>query len=70
MKEPGDANGDEAVNIIDISSITDFIYHGGDAPSCIASTDPNNNGVVNMLDLFSLTNYLYKSGPAPICGHA
>jgi C1A family cysteine protease len=63
----GDADGDETVNLLDITFIINYLYKGGPAPDPIASADVNGNGVVNILDATQLINYLYNSGPAPDC---
>ncbi|SYZ73946.1 conserved hypothetical protein [Candidatus Zixiibacteriota bacterium] len=63
----GDANGNESVNILDVSFVINYLYRGGPAPSPLSVTDVNNSGGVNILDVSYLINFLYKGGPAPNC---
>ncbi len=67
----GDANGDEAINLLDILFLIDYVYGDppGVAPDPIESGDPNADGNVNLLDLLYIIDYLYGSplGPEPLC---
>jgi hypothetical protein len=65
--QPGNANGDAGVNILDITYLIGYLYKGGPAPSCMYNGDPNASCSINILDVTSLINYLYKSGSAPVC---
>ncbi len=63
----GDANGNGAVNILDVSFIINYLYKHGPAPNPLQSADVNHSGGVNILDVSYLINYLYKQGPALNC---
>jgi beta propeller repeat protein len=63
----GDANGDEAVNILDITFLISYLYKGGSAPDPLEAADVNNSGNVNILDITYLIAYLYMGGPEPEC---
>jgi hypothetical protein len=63
----GNANGDAAVNALDITFIINYLYKGGNAPVPIMAGDANGNGAVNALDITYLINFLYKGGSAPVC---
>lgn len=63
----GDANGDEIVNILDITYTISFLYKGGPAPDPYEAADVNDDATVNILDITYLINHLYKGGPAPVC---
>jgi len=63
----GDANGDESVNILDITFLINYLYKDGPAPDPWEKVDVNGTGDVNILDITYLINYLYKDGPAPQC---
>jgi len=65
--EPGNANGDGVINILDIVYLINYKYKSGPAPIpyAICSGDANGDCVVNILDIVYLINYKYKSGPAP-----
>ncbi|MEW5923698.1 MAG: dockerin type I repeat-containing protein [Candidatus Zixiibacteriota bacterium] len=65
---PGDANDNDAVNILDVTFIISYLYKGGAAPPCMDQADANGNNTINILDVTYLISYLYKGGPAPICG--
>jgi len=66
--EPGDANGNLVINILDITYLINYLYKGGPAPIPyeICSGDPNANCAVNILDITYLINFLYKGGPLPM----
>ncbi|MEW5925109.1 MAG: dockerin type I repeat-containing protein, partial [Candidatus Zixiibacteriota bacterium] len=63
----GDADGNESVNILDVSFLITYIYRGGTAPDPLESADVNASGSINILDVTYLISYLYKSGPEPAC---
>lgn len=63
----GDANGNGAVNILDVTAILAFLYKGGPAPQPLEAADANGNGAVNILDGTYLIGYLFKNGPEPLC---
>ncbi|UCB52877.1 MAG: hypothetical protein JSV10_01945 [Candidatus Zixiibacteriota bacterium] len=62
---PGDANGDEIVNVGDVVYLVDYLYRDGPAPDPLAAGDVDCDGVLNVGDVVYLVNYLYKGGPAP-----
>ncbi|MFH2037540.1 MAG: trypsin-like peptidase domain-containing protein [Candidatus Zixiibacteriota bacterium] len=64
----GDANNDEAVNILDITYIIAYLYKDGPAPDPLARADCNGTVDINILDITYLIAFLYKGGPDPICG--
>jgi len=61
----GDANGDNEINLLDITYIIDFLYLDGQTPDPIESADVNQSGSVNLLDITFLINFLYIYGPEP-----
>jgi hypothetical protein len=68
----GDTDGDEeeAVNILDIVYLINYLYKGGPEPLCepvSVCADVNTDDDINILDIVYLINYLYKSGPEPVC---
>jgi hypothetical protein len=63
----GDANGDQVINILDITYLISYKYLGGPPPDPIESGDADGSGVINILDITYLINYVYKGGPDPIC---
>jgi hypothetical protein len=63
----GDANNDEAVNILDITYLISYLYMEGPAPISMWAADPDGSGTINILDITYLISYLYKEGPEPIC---
>lgn len=63
----GDANGDETVNLLDVTFLINYIYRSGPAPSPMDAGDPDGNGMINILDVTRLISYLYKDGAPPIC---
>ncbi|MEW5923700.1 MAG: dockerin type I domain-containing protein [Candidatus Zixiibacteriota bacterium] len=65
---PGDANDNNAVNILDVTFTISYLYKGGAAPACMDEADANGNNALNILDVTYTISYLYKGGAAPICG--
>jgi hypothetical protein len=63
----GDANGDDKVNLLDVSYIISALYRGGPKPNPIQSADVNHDEKMNLLDVSYIINYLYRQGPAPSC---
>jgi hypothetical protein len=60
----GDVNGDETINIFDITCLIDYLYRDGPTPSFHAA-DVNADGVINIFDITYLITYLYLEGPPP-----
>jgi len=63
----GDANGNRAINILDVTFLIAYLYKDGPSPIPEVSGDANGSSSVNILDATYLINYLYKGGPEPIC---
>jgi len=66
--DPGDANDDGNVNILDVTFSINYLYKGGPAPPCPDQADADASCTLNILDITFLINYLYKGGSAPECG--
>jgi hypothetical protein len=70
---PGDANGDHAVNLIDILYLIAHKYNDppgpGNPDGCDELLDANGDGAVNLQDILYLIDYRYNSPPgdAPVC---
>ncbi len=65
--EPGDADHNGTVNILDITLLISYLYKSGSPPFCYEEGDANGNGTTNILDITHLIAFLYKEGPAPVC---
>ena len=63
----GDANGDDNINILDITFLINYLYKSGPAPDPMDAANVNNDAGVNLLDVTYLINYIYKSGSEPSC---
>ena len=61
----GDANGDGAINILDVGFLVNYLYKGGPAPVPPEAGNPNCDASTNILDVSHIISYLYKSGPTP-----
>ncbi len=61
----GDPNDDNAINLLDILYLIDFIYGEGDPPQPATSGDVNADGATNLLDLLYLIDFLYGTPPGP-----
>jgi hypothetical protein len=60
----GDANGDGALDVVDVFYLINALFAGG--PSALGSADVNGDGIVDVRDVFYLINFLFAGGPAPI----
>ncbi len=65
---PGDANGDDLVNIGDAVYIIQYVFNGGAPPANLNLADCNRDCDVNIGDAVYLINYIFKSGAAPLYG--
>jgi len=63
----GNINLDNAVNIIDITYMIDYLYNFGSAPDPLIAGDVNDDSFINIIDVSYLISYLYNSGPSPEC---
>ncbi|KAF0128252.1 MAG: peptidase S8/S53 subtilisin kexin sedolisin [Bacteroidetes bacterium] len=54
----GDANGDLAVNILDITHIVAFILNGTPQPFIFDAADVNADGQINLLDVIGVVNII------------
>jgi len=63
----GDANGNTALNILDVTYLINYIYKDGPPPIPPEAGDANGNHATNILDVTYLIYYLYRDGPSPIC---
>ena len=59
----GDSNGDLEVNISDPTFTLQYLFIGGDAPSCAATADSNADGEVNISDPTYTLRFLFLGGP-------
>jgi hypothetical protein len=62
---PGDANGDDVVDIADVVYLINYLFIGGSAPDPMESGDVNGDGVVDVGDVLYLINYLFIGGSPP-----
>jgi C1A family cysteine protease len=63
----GDLDGDEAINLLDVSFLIAYLYRDGPAPEPPQVADVDNSGEINLLDATYVINFLYKDGPPPNC---
>ena len=61
----GDANSDNAVNTSDAIFISNFLYQGGPAPSCMYAADANDDGEVTGADATYIVQWYSNGGPPP-----
>jgi len=65
--ECGDVNNDNNLNILDVVSIINYLYKGGQAPAFLNLADVNYSGTINILDATCIISFLYKGGQSPNC---
>jgi len=65
--KPGDANGDNAIDISDVVSLIAYIFSGGSKPKpyAICSGDANCDCAVDISDAVYLIAYIFSGGTAP-----
>jgi len=63
----GDANGDEDLNIFDVTFLISYLYLGGMPPEPIIIADVNSDNEINIFDIVYIISYLYLGGPEPDC---
>ena len=61
----GDANADGALNITDGIFVLNYLFLGGDEPSCLEAANANDDDSINITDGIFVLNYLFLGGPAP-----
>ncbi|MGH8016485.1 MAG: dockerin type I repeat-containing protein, partial [Candidatus Zixiibacteriota bacterium] len=57
----GDINSDDAVNILDLTLLVDYLFRGRRLPLPTEPADLDANGAVNILDLTRLVDYIFRS---------
>lgn len=65
---PGDFDGNNWVNILDIISFVKYFYHSEPGPDNLNVLDVDGDCDIDMEDIIYLVYYKYASGPAPIPG--
>ena len=53
---PGDVNGDQLVNVMDIITLVNFFVGLNPHPFCLENADANADGVINVLDAIQITH--------------
>ena len=54
----GDANGDMDVNVLDITTVIDYILERDPAPFIFDAADANDDGVIDVLDIIAIVNII------------
>lgn len=61
----GDTNRDAGVDLSDAVTTLEFLFAGGNLPSCMDAADANDNGVVDMSDPITTLMFLFLGGSLP-----
>lgn len=64
----GNANGDDKVNIADVSFVIAWLFAAGPSPVCCAEGNANGDDKLNIADVSYVISWLFAAGPDPICG--
>jgi hypothetical protein len=65
---PGDTNGDEAVDIYDLTRLIGYLYLGSPPSPQMNTMDVDGNCTMDVGDLTYMISYLYLEGPLPLTG--
>jgi len=52
----GDANGDQSVNVLDVTSLVNYLLNLNPLPFLISAADANHDGAINVLDIVKVIN--------------
>ncbi len=61
-----DADPMDAVNVVDVTFLVDYLFKGGATPLCADEANVDAIGNIDVADLSYLVDYLFRSGPAPL----
>ncbi|MGH9360929.1 MAG: hypothetical protein ACRD2T_03370, partial [Thermoanaerobaculia bacterium] len=61
----GDVNSDGALDISDPIALLEFLFLGGEEPSCLDAADANDSGILGLNDPILILEHLFRGGPAP-----
>ncbi len=64
----GDFNGNDEINISDLTTTVSWMFKDGAAPDCLNSADVNGSCSVDIADLSYRVNYMFKDGSNLVCG--
>ena len=59
---PGDANGDQVVDILDVIVIVNYILGYDPEPFIFDAADANGDSQVDVLDVITVVNYIFRGG--------
>jgi DNA-binding beta-propeller fold protein YncE len=62
----GDCNGDNDLNLADLSFLANYLFFGGPSPDPLLAGDVNGDCSVDESDLSYLASYLLSNGPDPL----
>jgi hypothetical protein len=66
---PGDFDGNQACNVVDVTGLVDYLFFYGPPPCVLNAMDANGTCTgPNIADLTYIIDYLFWSGPEPVCG--
>ncbi len=66
---PGDIDGDDIVNITDLTGLIGYMFDYGAPPCVLNATDCNGSCTgPNIADMTYLVDYLFQEGAEPVCG--
>jgi len=63
--ERANVDGNNGVNVADLTYLVDYLFKGGDSPPCPEEGNVDSTGDINVADLTYLADYLFKGGTEP-----
>ena len=61
----GDVDDNGSVQLTDAVRILNFLFAGGEKPTCMDAADVDDNGAVQLTDPVYFLNHLFAGGPEP-----
>lgn len=65
MRPQGDADGNNIVNISDVTRVIGYIFGGAPGSHPLAAMDADCNRIINISDAVMIIQYIFGGGPAP-----
>lgn len=65
---PGDFDGNNILDIVDLTATVDWMFRSGINAQCLVDADVDQNCIVDIGDLTGRINFMFNNGPELLCG--